>query len=67
MSKLDNESLGTSKEVAKVVRTTQAYMARMRQEGRGPKYIKIGRAVRYRWSDVDAWLAENTHDTSKVS
>ena len=23
-----------------------------------PPFIKIGRAVRYRWSDVESWLAE---------
>lgn len=22
----------------------------------GPKYLKIGRTRRYRWSDVDAWV-----------
>jgi predicted DNA-binding transcriptional regulator AlpA len=28
--------------------------------GTGPKFIKIGRSVRYRLSDVEAYIAENT-------
>lgn len=33
-----------------------------RVSGRGPRYIKYGRngAVRYRKSDLDAWIAEQT-------
>ena len=26
--------------------------------GGGPPYLKLGRTVRYRMSDLDAWLAE---------
>lgn len=29
-------------------------------KGTGPKYIKIGKHVRYRRSDVEAWLVEHT-------
>jgi len=31
-----------------------------RYSGRGPRYIKIGRLIRYRNADVDAFLAANT-------
>lgn len=31
---------------------------RMLGEPHTPPYIKIGRNVRYRWSNVEAWLAE---------
>lgn len=24
----------------------------------GPPYVKVGKHVRYRWADVDAWLAQ---------
>lgn len=27
-----------------------------RYRGKGPMSIKVGRNVRYRWSDVEAWL-----------
>ena len=28
--------------------------------GQGPNYVKIGRSVRYRQSDLDAWLERQT-------
>jgi predicted DNA-binding transcriptional regulator AlpA len=31
-----------------------------RYAGRGPRFIKLGRLVRYRVSDVDAYLVANT-------
>lgn len=30
-----------------------------RYEGKGPAYVKVGRFVRYRRRDVDAWLSAN--------
>ena len=32
-----------------------------RYTGRGPRFIKLGRMVRYRVADVDAYLNSNTH------
>ena len=36
-----------------------------RYKGEGPPYIKVGRLIRYRLSDVEAWLERNTvnHET----
>ena len=31
-------------------------MERKRERGPGPPFIRIGRAVRYRISDLDEWL-----------
>ncbi len=31
-----------------------------RYTGRGPRWIKLGRLIRYRLADVDAFLAANT-------
>jgi hypothetical protein len=31
-----------------------------RRNGTGPRYIKFGNRVRYRLSDLEAWLAEHT-------
>lgn len=30
----------------------------MRVRGVGPRFMKLGRAVRYRVADLDAWMAE---------
>jgi len=32
----------------------------MRYRGIGPKFIKVGQKVLYRWSDVNAYLDANT-------
>lgn len=35
-------------------------LGQWRYLGKGPRWIKVGRHVRYRWSDVEAWLDEQT-------
>jgi predicted DNA-binding transcriptional regulator AlpA len=52
--------LGTPAEVAKYLHTTVDSLAQKRYLGNGPKFIKTGRRVLYRWSDVLAWLEKNT-------
>jgi hypothetical protein len=47
-------------EVAPVLGTTEAGLAQQRYRGRGPKFVKVGRKVLYRWSDVRAYLDANT-------
>jgi hypothetical protein len=44
-------------EVAEYLRTTTA---QDRYKGTGPKFIKRGSRVLYRWSDVLDWLDRNT-------
>ena len=46
--------------VAPVLGTTEAGLAQMRYRGTGPKFIKAGKKVLYRWSDVRQYLNENT-------
>jgi len=52
--------LGTPAEVAEYLRTTTAALAQDRYKGTGPKFIKRGSRVLYRWSDVLEWLDLNT-------
>lgn len=42
-------------------------LALMRHEGTGPAYVKLGRRVRYRMSDVEAWLDANTVTTGDAA
>lgn len=35
-------------------------LARMRHEGKGPKFVRVGRRIFYRSSDVREWLAANS-------
>lgn len=47
----------TTIEASQYVRLTKLTLARMRVTGEGPPYYKLGeRSVRYRRSDLDAWL-----------
>ncbi len=39
-------------------------LARWRCDGEGPAFVKIGSAVRYRRSDVDAWLDAQTRTST---
>ncbi|WP_299436786.1 helix-turn-helix domain-containing protein [uncultured Rhodospira sp.] len=38
--------------LSKTVRTLE----RWRRDGVGPRYLRVGRTIRYRRADVDAWL-----------
>jgi predicted DNA-binding transcriptional regulator AlpA len=35
-------------------------LADWRHRGKGPDYVKLGQLVRYRRSDIDLWLDEQT-------
>lgn len=35
-------------------------LEKMRVFGGGPRYLKLGRAVRYRPADLEVWLSERT-------
>lgn len=50
------ETLFDERDVARVTRMSVASVRRWRLLRRGPKYIKIGAAVRYKPEDVSAWL-----------
>ncbi len=51
----DHGQLGDSTEVAKHLSMPPKTLAEWRSRGTGPRYLKIGRHVRYRWADVLAW------------
>ena len=36
---------------------TAGWLAKLRMHGSGPKFIKLGRKIRYARSDLDAWIA----------
>jgi len=53
-----DEKLLNTKELASYLGVAVSTLLLYRAEGTGPRYIKMGRLVRYRASDVEAWLAE---------
>jgi predicted DNA-binding transcriptional regulator AlpA len=62
------DTLLTPEEVAQRLRSTENYLAQLRFRGRGPKFIRHDRLIRYRESDVDAWLESGvTGDPRKAA
>jgi predicted DNA-binding transcriptional regulator AlpA len=51
--------LMTQKDLAAYVFKSTAWCERARWAGDGPRFIKLGRHVRYRAEDVLAWIEEN--------
>lgn len=54
------QALATPAEVADYLGGdfSEKTLANWRSQGKGPEYMKVGRHVRYRWTAVEAWLAE---------
>jgi excisionase family DNA binding protein len=54
------------REAAEYLRSSTSTLAKARMYKRGPNFVRIGRAVRYRQSDLDAWMsASAAHQADK--
>lgn len=50
----------TVREAARRLKVSKSFLDRLRAGGiPGPAYTRVGRGVRYREADLDAWLARN--------
>lgn len=47
----------SERQVAEYLNMSAASLRKWRRLGDGPKFVKIGRAVRYKRQDVDTWLS----------
>ncbi len=60
------DKLHKEQDAAPILGMSVAWLQRKRWEGGGPPYVKFDRAVRYRESDLNAWikshLCRNTSD-----
>ena len=60
--------LATPEEVAGYLRKSEGTLANWRSLGIGPPYIKAGDgSVRYRWTEVEKWLASKTVQTGQTA
>lgn len=41
-------------------------LRKLRLTGDGPRFLKLGRAVRYRAADLDEWLAARTRSSTSA-
>ena len=51
----------TQAEVANMLGISTRVLERQRVSGGGIFFVKIGRCVRYRQSDIHAWIEQNRH------
>jgi excisionase family DNA binding protein len=54
---MTNDELKTTEELAERLRISTSTLRRWRSNGEGPKFIRVGKKVRYRQSDVEDWLS----------
>jgi predicted DNA-binding transcriptional regulator AlpA len=57
-----DEALMDSQEAAKFIGLSVWWLLKARNKGSGPKYVKIGRAVRYSKASLLDFIQRNTHD-----
>jgi predicted DNA-binding transcriptional regulator AlpA len=60
MESIDVDHLLRASAVAEWLGTSEGRLANLRSLGLGPAFVKIGHAVRYRRSDIEAYLEANT-------
>jgi predicted DNA-binding transcriptional regulator AlpA len=61
------QPLLTQRQCAELLRLSERTLERCRVTGTGPKFLRIRHSVRYRQSDVEAWLASRiVGSTSEV-
>jgi predicted DNA-binding transcriptional regulator AlpA len=52
------------REVAALLRLSERTLERMRVTGGGPRFVKAGRRVAYRATDIDAWIASRVRNST---
>lgn len=50
-------ALLTVSEAARWLKLSESFLNKARLTGEGPRYVRLGRAVRYRGEDLEAWTA----------
>lgn len=59
---LPKNPLATPAEVSAHYGVPERTLTQWRYLGKGPKWSKIGRYVRYRWEDVEAYVKQQARD-----
>lgn len=54
-----NHNYVRTREAARYLSLSNRTLEKLRVTGTGPEYFKMGRAVVYAISDLDAWIAKN--------
>jgi predicted DNA-binding transcriptional regulator AlpA len=57
---IDRDTLLNREDAASMLRLTPQTLANWASTGKGPPVVRLGRAVRYRVSDLTRWIERNT-------
>jgi excisionase family DNA binding protein len=63
-SNKDTVGLLSTKEAARLLGVHHNTLCKWRIRGVGPRFIKAGNTVRYRGSDIEAWLQNRTYSNT---
>ena len=63
----EDERLLTEIQAADLLRLSGRTLQAWRTQGRGPSFVRAGRAIRYRRCDINTWLEENTEIPAAAS
>ena len=66
MTTTQDKQLVTETETARILGVSIGGLRKWRHEGTGPKFIKLGRLVRYSVTDLETWLAAHRQDPADV-
>lgn len=65
-TKVTNMTVLNTNEAANYITLAAGTLERLRVQGSGPRYLKLGRSVRYRQTDLDQWMESRlTNSTSE--
>jgi predicted DNA-binding transcriptional regulator AlpA len=56
------ELILTPEQVAQRLSCTTEWLAQLRYRGDGPRFVKLGRLVRYREHDIVAWVNDSVRE-----
>lgn len=54
----ERRALASVPQVAAYLGVPEKTMYQWRTQSKGPRGIRVGKYLRYRWADVDAWLEQ---------
>jgi predicted DNA-binding transcriptional regulator AlpA len=59
MSEHEHSDAITESELARRTKLSTSALRKGRREKKGPRFLRLGRVIRYLARDVDAWLEKN--------
>jgi predicted DNA-binding transcriptional regulator AlpA len=59
-------TLLNGREAALALRLSERTLERLRVSGLGPRFVKLGKAVRYREADLEVWITAHTRGSTSV-